>query len=222
MARARFCTSATGTSSSAPEADFASAPSSGGLWRRVMTRPAGAEHGGRAQDGADVVRVGDLVEHDDRPAGSAAAAISASVGSGSGSVSSSTPWCTVSAPSRRSRSRGQTRSGASWRAASAVCEPVLGVLGHQQARDRALAGLRAPPPPRACRRGARGHRRASPPRGVAGAPSVPLADVWAYRRSWTRSGQVMLVSWSAGVGGSEQARAHPAAFPFDIQGAAHA
>ncbi len=40
MARARFCTSATGTSSSAPEADLARAPSSGGLWRRVMMRPA--------------------------------------------------------------------------------------------------------------------------------------------------------------------------------------
>ena len=27
----------------------------------------GAEHGGRAQDGADVVRIGDLIEHDERP-----------------------------------------------------------------------------------------------------------------------------------------------------------
>ncbi len=40
-------------------------------------------------------------------------------GSSSGSVSSSTPWWTVSSPSRRSRSRGETRSGASWRAVTA-------------------------------------------------------------------------------------------------------
>ena len=38
--RARFCTSATGTCSSAPDADLASAPARGGLCRRVMTRPA--------------------------------------------------------------------------------------------------------------------------------------------------------------------------------------
>ena len=36
-ARARFCTSTSGTSSSAPEADFASTPVASGLWRAVVT-----------------------------------------------------------------------------------------------------------------------------------------------------------------------------------------
>ena len=36
-ARARFCTVTSGTSSSAPEADFASTPVASGLWRAVVT-----------------------------------------------------------------------------------------------------------------------------------------------------------------------------------------
>ena len=36
-ARARFCTVTSGTSSRAPEADFASTPVASGLWRAVVT-----------------------------------------------------------------------------------------------------------------------------------------------------------------------------------------
>ena len=103
----------------------------------------GAEHGGRAQDGADVVRVGDLVEHDQRPAARRAPARSASVGSGSGSVSSSAPWCTVSGPSRRSRSSGSTRS---WRHAPAgqgLLQPALGVVGQIELARWRGCGLRS-------------------------------------------------------------------------------
>ena len=52
-----------GTSSRAPDADFASTPVASGLWRAVVTIALDGEGGGRAQNGADIVRVGDLIEY---------------------------------------------------------------------------------------------------------------------------------------------------------------
>ncbi len=52
-----------GTCSSAPEADFASTPVASGLWRAVVTMAVDGECRGGAEDRADVVRIGDLVEH---------------------------------------------------------------------------------------------------------------------------------------------------------------
>ena len=53
----------TGTISSAPLAALASAPVKGGVCRSGMTDAGGPESSGRAQHGADILRVGDLIEH---------------------------------------------------------------------------------------------------------------------------------------------------------------
>ena len=52
-----------GTNSSAPDADFASAPLASGRVARGRDDGGDAEGGGAAQDRADIVRIGDLVEH---------------------------------------------------------------------------------------------------------------------------------------------------------------
>ena len=165
-----------------------------------------AEHRRRAQDGADVVRVGHLVEHDDGPAG-AVSASSASVGSGSGSASIRAPWCTVSAPSRRSRSRGSTRSCASCRAARASAAGGARRCRSGRAWRWRAAGWRAPPPPRGCRRSGGGH---SPRRARA-----------AGAESWS-GGAVAVgsVAHGAGSGVSSAAMLGPIAVDRDI-GAYH-
>jgi hypothetical protein len=62
-ARARFCTVTIGTSSSAPEADLASTPVASGLWRAVVTMALTANAAAERRNRADIVRIGDLVEH---------------------------------------------------------------------------------------------------------------------------------------------------------------
>ena len=62
-ARARFCTVTIGTYSSAPDADLASTPVASGEWRAVVTSAFTPNAAAAAQDRADIVRIGDLVEH---------------------------------------------------------------------------------------------------------------------------------------------------------------
>ncbi len=64
MARARFCTWAILTSSNAPEADFASVPLSGGLWRRVVTTPIAPKAAAERRMAPALWGVGDLIEQD--------------------------------------------------------------------------------------------------------------------------------------------------------------
>ena len=52
------------TCSIPPEAAFATTPAISGAWRWVIDHGVDAESRGRAQDGAGVVRVGDLIEHE--------------------------------------------------------------------------------------------------------------------------------------------------------------
>ena len=99
---------------------------------------AGGEHRRRSQDRPDVMRVGDLIEHDQRSAVARPLA-PARPGSGSGraSVSSSAPWCTVSAPSRRSRSRGWRALGPCATRGERRFQAMLGVVGQKQPADAA-------------------------------------------------------------------------------------
>ena len=61
-ARARLATLQIGTCSKPPEADFASAPANSGEWRSVVTSASTAKAAAGAQNRADVMRIGDLVE----------------------------------------------------------------------------------------------------------------------------------------------------------------
>ena len=75
-----------GTYSSAPEADLASTPVASGVPRRGDHR-VDREGRGSAQDRADIVRIGDLVEHQ-HGAGRSMSSISSE---GRGSASTSSP-----------------------------------------------------------------------------------------------------------------------------------
>ena len=198
----------------------------GGLRQRAVERRAvaarhdqagGAEHGGRAQDGADVVRVGDLVEHDERARLRRARRGPAMSGSSSGSVSSMTPWCTVSSPSRRSRSRGVTRSGANCRAVTASARRFSAFSVISSRSDLAGVGCAGRLRRRARRRAARGPRRRRGAPAAAGANGADRGGrLGRLGGRWPRCrlGDVGFMGSGLGAGG-----AHPAAFPFDIQGA---
>ena len=73
--------------SSAPLAALASTPCRGGLCRSVMTRPEAPKAAAERKRGADILRVGHLVEHEQKPR----ASTSSSATGGKGSASSATP-----------------------------------------------------------------------------------------------------------------------------------
>ena len=109
-ARARLTTRAHGTRSSAPDAALASAPLSGGRMAVLGDDPDRPERRRRAQDRADIMRVGDLVEdQQDRALAGASARISPSQTSSSGSTSITTPWCGASLGTSRPRSGASAR-----------------------------------------------------------------------------------------------------------------
>ena len=63
MPRAKFWTVTIGTSSSAPDADFASTPVASGLWRAVVMMAFTAKGCRGTQNGTHIVRIGYLVEN---------------------------------------------------------------------------------------------------------------------------------------------------------------
>ena len=96
-----------GTSSSAPDADFASTPVASGLWRAVVT--IALTSNAAADRRMAPTLCGSVIWSSTRIMPSAAS-VSMS-GEGRGSASASRPWCTASGPSRWSIWLGRTISG---------------------------------------------------------------------------------------------------------------
>ena len=121
--------------SSAPEADFASTPDSVGLWRCGGDQRAGVEGDGRAHDGADIVRIGHLVEHQHQRA-----VAQARRGAwAQRPASSSTPWWMASRPVTLSMSCGATSLGLEGQSGEiGDLEPLQRIARHQQLADLAL------------------------------------------------------------------------------------
>ena len=103
-----------------------------GFARRVACRRdhrVGAKGAGGAQDRADIVRVGQLVEdHDELGLGQ----MSLRPKRLTGSTSSATPWCTASAPSSRSSSFGVVSVGLHLTSRAAFAEANQRVWRNQQ------------------------------------------------------------------------------------------
>ena len=105
-------------------------------------QPGRAEHCGRAQDGADVVRVGDLVEHDER-----ATPVGAVIGNGLPAPARAAARSRAARPGARCRRRAAVEVAradalvAQCRAAlSAAAEAVGGVVGEPE-RTMAAVGI---------------------------------------------------------------------------------
>ena len=154
--------------STAPAAALASAPVSGGAWRSCRITPRGAEGRGRAEDGADVLRVGDLVEHQQHRAGPGV-----EVGEVGGlerrGLAAPRPGARRpaagagrSAGCRRSRS-----ASAGGRTCASICLARSGVAS-SSCGGAARAGWPAPPPPRASPRSSRRPPASGAPSGTAG------------------------------------------------------
>ena len=151
-------------------------PSSGGLWRRVMTRPAAPNTAAERRMAPTLC--GSVTWSSTmmgRPAPISTS--SSSVGSGSGSVSISAPWCTVSAPSRRSRSFGSTALVRQLPGGERLLQAALGVVRQIELGDGAAWDCRAPPRPRGCRRSA----------SAAVSVASPCAGARSCGRWWWRS-----------------------------------
>ena len=124
-----------GTYSSAPEADFASTPVASGLWRAVVTTAVTAKPAAGAQDRADIVRIGDLVEHQH----DARRRDVLELGRGQGIGFGQQPLCTASGPSRRAIASGAPARAPRRRHAIGG-KAARGVLGGVETRMR-RAGL---------------------------------------------------------------------------------